>query len=173
MSELKFVPLARDRPGGDVMVMMRAESDLLAMMRAESDALAMMRALYEEDPPSSPVDPARFAATVETLLAEPSRGSILLIEERSTTCGYAILIPYWSNEFGGTILYVDELFVVPQARNRGIAHQFFDFLAKTRPFDAVALALEVSPANERARRLYESVGFAPRRNVTLIRRLGG
>jgi hypothetical protein len=31
--------------------------------------------------------------------------------------GYALLIPYWSNELGGTLLYVDEIFVIPEARN--------------------------------------------------------
>jgi len=151
MLELKFVPLTRDRPAGPV--------------------LAMMQALFDEDPPSSPVEATRFPATVELLLAEPSRGTILLIEERAVTCGYAILIPYWSNELGGTILYVDELFVVPEARNRGIAHQLFEFLAEKKPFDAVALALEVSPANARAQRLYTSLGFSTRRNSTLVRRL--
>jgi ribosomal protein S18 acetylase RimI-like enzyme len=153
MLELKFLPLTRDRPAGEV--------------------IAMMRALFDEDPPSSPVDPTRFPATVETLLAEPSRGTILVIEERAVTRGYAILIPYWSNEFGGTIVYVDELFVMPEARNRGIAHQLFEFLSRTKPFGAIALALEVSPANERAQRLYTSIGFSTRRNSTLIRRLAG
>jgi GNAT superfamily N-acetyltransferase len=131
----------------------------------------MMQALFDEDPPSSPVDPSRFPVTIETLLAEPSRGTIIIIEESHWTRGYAILIPYWSNEYGGTIVYVDEIFVVPQARNRGIAHQFFEFLASSKPFDAIALALEVSPANQRAHRLYESIGFSTRRNSTLLRRI--
>ena len=152
MLDLKFVPLTRDRHAGPV--------------------LAMMQALFDEDPPSSPVDASRFPATIELLLAEPSRGTILLIEEQAVTCGYAILVPYWSNEFGGTILYIDELFVIPRARNRGIAHRLFEFLALSKPFDAIALALEVSPANARAQRLYESLGFSARRNSTLLRRLG-
>jgi GNAT superfamily N-acetyltransferase len=152
MLDLKFVPLTRDR--------------------TTSELLAMMRALYEEDPPSEPVDFSRFPATIEKLLADPSRGTILLIEESGQTRGYAILIPYWSNEFGGTILFVDELFVEPAARNRGIAHQFFEFLAKTKPFSAVALALEVSPDNVRAERLYVSIGFSRRRNPTFVRRIG-
>ncbi len=133
--------------------------------------LAMMRALYLEDPPSVPVDPDRFELTIEQFLAEPSRGSVIVFAEADETRGYALLVPYWSNEYGGTIVHVDELFVVPAARSRGIARQFFEFLSRTRPFDAVAIALEVSPANLRAQRLYESLGFSPRRNTTLIRRL--
>lgn len=61
---------------------------------------------------------------------------------------------------------------LPDARNRGIGRSFFRNLDETRPFEAVALALEVSPGNHRARRLYESLGFRPRRNSTLTRRLG-
>ena len=133
--------------------------------------LAMMRALYVEDPPSSPVDPERFGVTVERFLDEPARGSVIVFVEGGETRGYALLVPYWSNEYGGTILHVDELFVVPEARSRGIARQFFELLGRTRPFDAVAIVLEVSPANLRAQRLYESLGFSPRRNTTLIRRL--
>ena len=83
---------------------------------------------------------------------------------------YALLIPYWSNEFGGTIVHVDEMFVAPALRNRGIGRNFFRYLDETRPFDAVALALEVSPTNAGARRLYESLGFTLRENAPLTYR---
>lgn len=131
----------------------------------------MMRALYAEDEPASPVDAARFPATIEFLIAHPSRGRIVLFREAGVLRGYAVLIPYWSNEFGGTLLFVDELFVTPAARNRGVATRFFGFVANERPFDAVALALEVSPKNAGARRLYESLGFTQRKNWVLTRRL--
>lgn len=151
MSELTFVPLT-DRDDA-------------------KEVLAMMRALYVEDPSAFPVDPSRFPATVEHLLAEPSHGSIIVFKKEAAVCGYAVLIPYWSNEYGGMLLYVDELFVTPAARNLGIAHEFFEFLSQARPFDAVAICLEVSPANLRAQRLYESIGFSCRRNATWLRRL--
>jgi len=136
-----------------------------------TEVLAMMRALYAEDAPAFPVDPQRFPATIDLLLAEPSRGAVIVFAEGAALRGYAILIPYWSNEYGGTMLYVDELFVIPECRNRGIGRQFFEHLERTKPFDAIAIALEVSPTNERAQRLYESLGFARRRNATLLRRL--
>jgi ribosomal protein S18 acetylase RimI-like enzyme len=128
--------------------------------------LPMMEALYVEDAGAHP-DPAGFPLTIQTLLAEPSRGRIILFIEETALRGYAILIPYWSNEFGGTILFVDELFVVPEARSRGIGRKFFEFIFRQRPFDAIAAALEVSLTNVRARRLYESIGFRLRRNAML------
>ena len=86
-------------------------------------------------------------------------------------CGYALLIPYWSNEFGGTLLFVDELFVDEAHRGQGIARSFLTFLAGDRPYRAVALALEVSPRNERARALYESLGFHQRHHEMMTRTL--
>ncbi len=134
------------------------------------EVLTMMYALYSEDEPASVADHRRFPLTIEFLLAEPSRGRIILFTEGVPIRGYSLLIPYWSNEFGGKLLFVDELFVVPEARNRGFGRKFFGYLDRERPFNAVAVALEASPTNIRARRLYESLGFAPRRNPMLTYR---
>ena len=130
-----------------------------------------MRALYAEDKAASPVDQSRFATNIEFLVAHPSRGRIILFSDGGSPCGYALVVPYWSNELGGTVLFIDEMFVVPEARNRGIGRSFFKCLDEVRPFEAVALALEVSAGNKRARRLYESLGFRQRRNSVLTRSL--
>jgi ribosomal protein S18 acetylase RimI-like enzyme len=134
------------------------------------EVVTMMRALYSEDEPAIVPDHRRFPLTIEFLLQEPSRGRIILFIQDASICGYSLLIPYWSNEFGGTLLFIDEIFVIPGSRNRGIAHSFFRFLDRERPFDAVAAALEVNPANERARRLYESLGFNHRRTMMMTYR---
>lgn len=133
--------------------------------------LAMMRDLYATDEPASRPDPARFPDTIRTLLAHPERGRAVLIFRGSALSGYALLIPYFSNEFGGVIVFVDELYVVPEARSTGIGRGLFALVDRERPFDAVAVALEVSRKNTRARKLYESLGLRERSNATLARRL--
>jgi GNAT superfamily N-acetyltransferase len=139
--------------------------------RAEPEVLRMMRELYDTDAPDLHVNPDHFPKTIHRLLADPSRGRILLFMRGEALCGYALLIPFWSNEFGGTLLFVDELFVDEACRGQGIAHAFFAFLAAQPPFDAVALALEVAPRNARARALYESMGFHERHHRMMTRRL--
>jgi ribosomal protein S18 acetylase RimI-like enzyme len=148
--------------------------DFFAMTDLEHQAklVGMMSALYAEDEATSPVDHAHFPFSVQFLVANPSRGRVVLFSEGGTICGYALLIPYWSNEFGGILLFVDEIFVAPEARSRGIGSSFFRHLDRTRPFDAVALALEISPDNVRARGLYESLGFSYRRNSVFTHLFG-
>ena len=40
----------------------------------------------------------------------------MLFLEQHDIRGYAIVIPFWSNEVGGNVLFIDELFVKPPAR---------------------------------------------------------
>lgn len=137
------------------------------------DVVRMMAGLYREDPAAQPVDPAGFPRTVRALLAEPARGLVVLMGSGGSVVGYALLIPYWSNEVGGVICFVDELFVEPGQRGRGWASGLFAWLAEERPFGAVALGLEVTPGNQRARALYAGLGFTPKVNTEMLRFLTG
>ncbi len=131
----------------------------------------MMSRLYAEDPAQHPINPRSFAKTLGFLLANPTRGRVILFKNHRLLVGYALLIPFWSNEFGGSLLFIDELFVLPEYRGQGIATRFFSGLKRRPPFKAIALALEVTRANRRARRLYQSFGFVRRTNeVRVFRR---
>ena len=136
-----------------------------------ADLTAMMLALYTEDPACYVRQPTAESCrqTIRFLLDHPDRGQIILMLDNNHPCGYAILIPYWSNEFAGTVLFIDELFVKPNHRGRGIATEFLRSLTVNPPFDAISLALEVSPKNDRARRLYAAMGFAPRTYTMMTR----
>jgi len=136
-----------------------------------NDVAEMMRRLYEEDRGDFEVDNSRFAPNIEHLITHPSTGQIVLFLKDSELRGYALLVPYWSNEFGGTLLFVDELFVVPEFRNRGIGRGFFSYVEQEPPFKPVALGLAVNPGNGRARRLYESLGFVELKIATFLRRI--
>ena len=131
----------------------------------------MMAALYAEDAPASGNAPRSFSITISHLLDHPDRGRIDLFVEGSEVIGYALLIPYWSNEFGGTIVFVDELYVVPRSRGRGVGRGLFAMIEGERPYGAVAVFLEVSSTNHRARKLYESLGLTERTNSVLVKRL--
>jgi GNAT superfamily N-acetyltransferase len=138
-------------------------------LRLRDQVAAMMRCLYEEDRGDFEVDHSRFAAGVEHLVAHPSVGQIVLFADGGEVRGYALLVPYWSNEFGGILLFVDELFVLPEFRSQGIGRSFFGYLDRVRPFEPVAFGLGVNPGNARARRLYESLGFEALGITTFLR----
>lgn len=140
----------------------------------QADAVVkMMMALYKEDRADfDRCAPSRFQYTLQQFIHTPMSGSVILFLRDHLLVGYALLVPYWSNEFGGQLVVVDELFVVPPARNTGIASSFFRYVERLKPFGAIAALLEISPSNIAARRLYESLGYSERRNRMMYRYWG-
>jgi ribosomal protein S18 acetylase RimI-like enzyme len=101
---------------------------------------------------------------------EPTRGSAVVLEIDDAIEGYALLISYWSNELGGEIVVIDELYVRPAARQQGHARRLLDLLKRPnqlRPGRVAALELEVTPSNERAAALYLRAGFQLAKNRRL------
>ena len=138
--------------------------------QTHADAVcAMMQGLYHEDTPASGDVSRNYRATIDRLLHHPACGQILLALEQAQPIAYTILIPYWSNEFGGTLLFVDELYVLPAWRGRGVARGLFAYIEQQRPYDETAVFLEVSATNARAFNLYQSLGFSERANKTMVR----
>jgi ribosomal protein S18 acetylase RimI-like enzyme len=131
----------------------------------------LMRQLYEEDPPERPVPDENFWRTLLELEAHPKKGTILAIEKDRQIVGYGVLINFWSNECGGNVLAIDELYVAKPLRGQGIGADFVRHLIRSALKDSVAVRLEVTPANARARRLYERLGFLSHKNETMQLRL--
>jgi GNAT superfamily N-acetyltransferase len=94
---------------------------------------------------------------------------VVVFEAEGRIVGYALLINFWSNEYGGIVLNIDELYVVPERRGAGTGTAFLNYLAAGHPGDCVALKLEVLPYNRRALRLYEKLGFEKSDRDFLIR----
>ena len=65
-----------------------------------------------------------------------------------------------SVEHGGAVLFIEELYVAPDARRRGVARALLNrLLADSRASGVRAIELEVDEGHEPARALYRSLGF--------------
>lgn len=130
----------------------------------------LVSALYTEDPSPQQPTPEHTRRTFETFDQHPEKGRAVLFETDGIVSGYAILVFYWSNEYGGHKVYIDELFVLPEWRGKGLATAFFRYLQQEFAGFAVAFELEVTPQNAKARQLYERLGFVQAKNAYLVKR---
>ena len=123
--------------------------------------------LYLEDSEGQEMTQSKIDRTIKTLAARPDLGQFILFDYLTETVGYALLINYWSNEYGGMITHLDELYVHLKVRGKGIATSFVRHLQQQRDRQ-VAIELQVMPANERALKLYQNLGFEVDKNRHLI-----
>jgi GNAT superfamily N-acetyltransferase len=141
-----------------------------ATLEDDATIAELMLELYAEDPAPRPVGREQGLRTLSRLRAEPLRGVALVCEGEHGRCGYAFLCSFWSNELGGEVCILDELFVARAERGRGHATELVSGLcARTLPWfrEAVAVELEVTPDNQRARALYERLGFRSYKNALM------
>ncbi len=114
---------------------------------------------YEEDPTMAKMSVEKVKMTTDSLTSHPDRGNIVMIEADGEIIWYSLLINFWSNEFGGNVLSIDELFIVPPFRWQGIGTNFIQHIIDTKFNNRVCIQLLVSPHNERAKKLYRKIGF--------------
>lgn len=128
----------------------------------------MIFALYREDPDGEIMDEEKIDKTIRELNRYPEKGTIYIFENEDGIIGYALVIFYWSNEFGGNLLNIDELYVYPTWRNKGIATKFFEFLFDIYERKVSGFCLEVTQSNRRALDYYKRIGFKEKDNINMI-----
>ena len=145
----------------------------LASESDDASVVEMYLGLYREDPGSSVADARQMRQTLATLRREPWRGRAVVLEVGQQIIGYALLIAYWSNEFGGEVCAVDELYVGPGFRSRGLGASLFEQIERGGfwPGKVAAFALGTTPGNTRARLFYERLGFVSI-GVSMVKRSG-
>lgn len=115
-------------------------------------------------------DATRRAALMPLLEGSP-HGAVYLIGPGRAPIGYVIVSFGWSVEFGGMDGFVDEVYIRPGVRGRGIGSEVLQALPKALAGAGLrALHLEVDRENEKARALYQKLHFQPRERYMLMSR---
>lgn len=95
----------------------------------------------------------------ETLINEPSQGAVFIAREGGNAVGFATLDWKWSSLKAARIGYLEDLFVDPEARGRGIADGLIEVCAdRCRELGIPALQWLTARDNHRAQRVYDRTG---------------
>jgi GNAT superfamily N-acetyltransferase len=117
-------------------------------------------------------DAAHHEAAVLPLLEGSPHGAIWLVGPRRAPVGYVVISFGWSVEYGGLDGVVDEIFVRPPVRGRGMGFEALNGIAKALGASGVrALHLEVARDDESAQRFYSRARFHPRDHTMFMSRV--
>jgi ribosomal protein S18 acetylase RimI-like enzyme len=149
-------------PASDVAVQRAtpADQDVVAQFMAEYYAFDHLR-----------YDPQVQPSALAQLLEPNPAGEVYLLTRAGVAVGYMVLIYYFSLEFGGQIIVLDELYLRPEARGCGLGRAALAFAhSRCQQVQACCLRLEVERSNLRAAGVYKAFGFTPEeRNLMSIR----
>lgn len=131
--------------------------------------LPLVRAFHQEAAITVDED-TRFEA-LRPLLDGSPHGAIWLVGPARAPIGYVVICFGWSIEFGGMDGFVDELYIRPSVRGRGIGTEVLMALPKTLSASGLkALHMEVSRVAVRIQESYRRAGFQPRQDYMLMTR---
>jgi len=127
----------------------------------EAHLLRMMRSLAEQEPGAYYFDEPAVRSVLRAFLADSKLGQAWILLEGTTLAGYLVLTLGYSFECHGQDAFVDELYVEPQYRRRGIGREAMKFVEEeARKMGVTALHLEVDHGNDPALELYRGSGYA-------------
>ncbi len=127
------------------------------------DYLAMSREFYSSEATDHPVPDEHFQRTFDKIFKGSPIVRGWMIDVQGHPAGYLLASITWSNEFGGRVAWLEELYLRRVARGQGLGRQALEqAMDELKRLDKVAgFRLEVAPANVGISQLYEKIGFNP------------
>jgi GNAT superfamily N-acetyltransferase len=102
----------------------------------------------------------KIAATVSQLIREPRLGFVMLARVDGAVVGVAYVSHQWTLEYGGLTAWLEELYVIPEWRNRGVGRRLLrGVIEHATRIGCAAVDLEVEREHRRSEHLYERMGF--------------
>jgi len=132
----------------------------IAVVNRESleAAVALLQAQLAEHEMHPPA--AALREVVRTVIADGRLGFVLLATSAGQPIGIAYAAAHLSAEHGGTVGWVEELYVIPEWRGRGVGSALLaEVTTRAKEQRWCALELEVLAGHERAVPLYQRHGF--------------
>lgn len=128
-----------------------------ATEKDRAEFLAMAREFYDSPAVAHKVSAANFEATFDEAMRSDTYVGLFILSDGGETCGYGMTARTFSQEAGGTVVWLEELYLRPAFRSRGLGREFFAYVYRELP--AARYRLEVEPDNMRAKALYERLGY--------------
>ena len=138
--------------------------------RDRAEVLEMMRVFYASDAVHTDGSDEIFARDIDECISESpfAEGFVFPDPADGHLLGYAMLAHSFSTEFGMHCVWIEDIYLKEEARGKGLASGFFEYIRNVYP-DALN-RLEAEHENAHAMDVYKSQGFSEMPYAELYRR---
>ena len=120
--------------------------------------LNMMKDFYNSPAVLHKITEDNFINTLDEAEKDSPFIDIFVLECDGEKAGYALTAYTYSNEAGGKVVWIEELYVAPKFQSRGLGREFIGYI-KSLFGEFARIRLEVEESNDGATRLYKREGF--------------
>ncbi|MCI8944386.1 MAG: GNAT family N-acetyltransferase [Clostridia bacterium] len=121
--------------------------------------LAMMEDFYSSPAVLHAIPKENYIKTLNEVESNSPFADIFVLESEGERAGYALTAYTYSNEAGGKVVWIDELYVSPKFQGKGLGREFIRYI-KSLFGEFARIRLEVEESNDGATRLYKREGFS-------------
>lgn len=122
--------------------------------------ISMVTDFYTSDAVCHCVDPSHFERTFDELIKRDTYAEGYIFEAQDNVItGYALLAKTFSQEAGGMVIWVEEIYIKPEFRGMGQGREFLNSMISRLGNGVSRIRLEASACNAKAVKLYRSLGF--------------
>ena len=121
------------------------------------EVLAMMRTFYASPAVLSDGSEAIFQADIDACVKPGPYAQGFVMTQDGALAGYCMIAKSFSTEFGRRCVWIEDLYLRPEYRGRGLGSQMLQYLIRKYP--GAILRLEAERGNARALEVYRKNGF--------------
>lgn len=121
--------------------------------------LEMCKKFYQSSAVLHGIPTANMEETFRRVVAGSPYAQGYLLTHQGETAGYLLTSTTYSNEVGGLVIWLEELYLEEKFRGLGLGGAAMEYIRQNCPADVRRLRLEVTPCNQGAIRLYERKGY--------------
>ena len=124
----------------------------------KTEYIIMAEDFYSSPAVLSPVPKSHFEITFDELMKGSAFTEAFIFECENHIAGYGLIAKTFSQEAGGIVIWIEEIYVKEDYRNKGLGSEFIEYVKDNIP--AKRYRLETEPENLKAQQLYKRHGFS-------------
>lgn len=121
--------------------------------------LELAHTFYHSDAVLHPIPDAHLEKSFDLMTQGSPYMEGYMVEANGECAGYAIVSLTYSNEAGGIVVWLEELYISPAFQGKGLGGEFFDYIERQYAGRAARIRLEAARGNAGAIRLYQRRGY--------------
>ncbi|HIR88660.1 MAG TPA: GNAT family N-acetyltransferase [Candidatus Fimimorpha faecalis] len=133
--------------------------------------LRLAKEMYASDAVLKSIPEEYHERTFEELMRSEEYAEGYILEWDEEVVGYGLTAKTFSQEAGGIVIWLEELYILEAFRSKGLGRQFFQYVEEHAGPEVTRLRLETELDNERARSLYRRLGFKELEYAQMIKEM--